>query len=168
MLQKPFQITVASSKNPIDWKRPLANDFPSSNLTRLLSHHIQTKILDPSRLPSILLLIRTNMFPNNSLGPGRVPPTPSEALTIKTKCATAIIAAIPPVVVKQVFAGAGEEENKKTKNEKENKEPDQQAEQAPKTHILENLKPYSKPSGKEGKALNSLPQSQFLTQEFAQ
>lgn len=110
MLQKPFQITVASSKNPIDWKRSLANNFPSSNLTRLLSHHIQTKILDPSRLPSILLLIRTNMFPNNSLGPGRVPPTPSEALAIKTKCATAIIAAIPPVAVKQVFAGAGEEE----------------------------------------------------------
>lgn len=59
--------------------------------------------------------------------------------------------------------------NKKTKNEKGEQRARPAGRASPqKTHILENLKPYSKPSGKEGKALNSLPQSQFLTQEFAQ
>lgn len=48
------------------------------------------------------------MFPNNSLGPGRVPPTPDQALELRAKCAAAIIAALPPIVVKQLFAG-GEE-----------------------------------------------------------
>lgn len=50
------------------------------------------------------------MFPNNSLGPGRVPPTSEEALQLRAKCAAAIIAALPPIVVKQVFAGRQEEE----------------------------------------------------------
>jgi hypothetical protein len=81
--------------------------------SRLLSHHIHTKILDPTRLPAILLLIRTNMFPNNSLGPSRVPPTSEEAAQLRAKCATSIIAALPPIVVKSVFANRGKEEVEK-------------------------------------------------------
>ena len=53
------------------------------------------------------------MFPNNSLGPGRVPPTPEEALELRKKCAAAIIAALPPIIVKQVFAKRGEGEVQK-------------------------------------------------------
>ncbi|KAG9997013.1 hypothetical protein KCU78_g17156, partial [Aureobasidium melanogenum] len=50
------------------------------------------------------------MFPNNSLGPGRVPPTPEEALELRAKCAASIIAALPPIVVKQLFANSKNED----------------------------------------------------------
>jgi hypothetical protein len=53
------------------------------------------------------------MFPNNSLGPGRVPPTPEEAVLLRAKCAASIIAALPPIVVKTVFANRGKEEVEK-------------------------------------------------------
>lgn len=59
--------------------------------------------------------------------------------------------------------------NKKTKNEKGEQRARPAGKASPKKTISsKNLKPYSKPSGKEGKPLNSLPQSQFLTQEFAE
>lgn len=50
------------------------------------------------------------MFPNNSFGPGRVPPTPEEALELRAKCAASIIAALPPIVVKQLFANSKNED----------------------------------------------------------
>jgi hypothetical protein len=50
------------------------------------------------------------MFPNNSLGPGRVLPTPEEVIQLRSKCAAAIIDALPPIVVKQVFAKRGTED----------------------------------------------------------
>jgi hypothetical protein len=50
------------------------------------------------------------MFPNNSLGPGRVPPTPEEALELRAKCAASIIAALPPIVVKQLFSNTENED----------------------------------------------------------
>jgi hypothetical protein len=53
------------------------------------------------------------MFPNNSLGPGRVPPTPEEAIELRAKCAASIIAALPPIVVKQVFANRSKEQVQK-------------------------------------------------------
>jgi hypothetical protein len=53
------------------------------------------------------------MFPNNSLGPGRVPPTPEEAILLRAKCAAAIIDALPPIVGKQVFTKKGTDEVQK-------------------------------------------------------
>lgn len=50
------------------------------------------------------------MFPNNSLGPGRVPPTPEEAVQMRAKCAASIVAALPSIVVKQLFAGGKDED----------------------------------------------------------
>lgn len=61
-------------------------------------------VLDSNRLPSLLLTIRTNLFPNNSLGPGRVPPTEDEALEIKRQCASAMIKALPEFVRLKLFA----------------------------------------------------------------
>ena len=43
------------------------------------------------------------MFPNNSLGPGRVPPTAEEALEIRRRCAAAIAAVIPAFVRDKLF-----------------------------------------------------------------
>jgi hypothetical protein len=53
------------------------------------------------------------MFPNNSLGPGRVPPTSEEAIELRKKCAASIIAALPPILVKQVFANRSKEDVQK-------------------------------------------------------
>lgn len=53
------------------------------------------------------------MFPNNSLGPGRVPPTPEEAIELRAKCAASIIAALPPIMVKQIFADRSKEDVQK-------------------------------------------------------
>ncbi|KAH0169539.1 hypothetical protein KCU67_g3011, partial [Aureobasidium melanogenum] len=109
-LQMPWLTTMGSY---IQWLLICSSwkvGYTNSRLDRLLSHHIRTKILDPARLPTILLLIRTNMFPNNSLGPGRVPPTPEEALELRAKCAASIIAALPPIVVKQLFANSKNED----------------------------------------------------------
>ncbi|KAG9635462.1 hypothetical protein KCU64_g15007, partial [Aureobasidium melanogenum] len=109
-LQMPWLTTMGSY---IQWLLICSSwkvGYTNSRLDRLLSHHIRTKVLDPARLPSILLLIRTNMFPNNSLGPGRVPPTPQEALELRSKCAASIIAALPPIVVKQLFANSKNED----------------------------------------------------------
>lgn len=77
---------------------------------RLLSHHISTTILDPNRLPSLLLIIRTNIFPNNSLGPGRVPPTEDEALDIKRRCASTVLDALPRFVLSRLFPGHAPDE----------------------------------------------------------
>lgn len=70
---------------------------------------MRTTILDPGRLPSILVLVRTNMFPNNSLGPGRVPPTPQEAVEIRKRCAAAIASIIPALAQNVVFKTADAE-----------------------------------------------------------
>lgn len=71
---------------------------------RLLSHQISKTIMNPNRLPFLLLSIRTNLFPNNTLGPGRVPPTDDEALEIKRQCASAMIRALPEFIRLKLFA----------------------------------------------------------------
>jgi biotin synthase-related radical SAM superfamily protein len=47
------------------------------------------------------------MFPNNSMGPARVPPTAAEIVAIRARCAAAIVSAVPDVLLKQVFKEAG-------------------------------------------------------------
>ncbi|GAB7351207.1 hypothetical protein MBLNU459_g1646t1 [Dothideomycetes sp. NU459] len=69
----------------------------------LLSHHIHASILHPARIPSILLVVRTSLFPNNSLGPGRVPPTAHETTEIKRLCAAKIVDSIPEFVRGKLF-----------------------------------------------------------------
>ncbi|KAF1350823.1 PXA domain-containing protein, partial [Delphinella strobiligena] len=76
----------------------------NSRLDRLLSHQISKTIMNPNRLPFLLLSIRTNLFPNNTLGPGRVPPTDDEALEIKRQCASAMIRALPEFIRLKLFA----------------------------------------------------------------
>jgi len=73
-------------------------------------------IMNPDRLPSLLLIVRTNLFPNNTLGPGRAPPTEDEALEIKRQCASAMIRALPEFVRLKLFAS---QEPAATQNEVE-------------------------------------------------
>lgn len=80
----------------------LANSIAS----RLLSVQIQSKILLPIRthLPSALASLRTALFPDNALGPARIPPaSPEEVQAIKRACATAIVSVVPPPVRTRFF-----------------------------------------------------------------
>lgn len=58
----------------------------------------------PTRLPPLLLTIRTSIFPNNALAPARVVPSPAEQVAIKRRCAEAILDLIPAGVAKRFFA----------------------------------------------------------------
>ncbi|KAI5928610.1 PXA domain-containing protein [Camillea tinctor] len=66
-------------------------------LDRLLSHHIQTRILDPAHLPPLLRAIRAAVFPNNAPGsPSLVPPSSDEQLAaLRRRCASALLALVP-------------------------------------------------------------------------
>ena len=66
---------------------------------RLLSHQIRIRLLNPHLLPTLLQTVRTSLFPNNSLGPARIPPSsPQQVLEIKRKCADVVIDAVPEFV----------------------------------------------------------------------
>ncbi|ESZ97600.1 hypothetical protein SBOR_2001 [Sclerotinia borealis F-4128] len=71
---------------------------------RLLSHQIRTHILDPTLLPPLLRTLRQSLFPNNTLAPGRTPPTPAETLEIRRRCAQAILGLIP-IGVRDIYFG---------------------------------------------------------------
>ena len=72
--------------------------------SRLLSHAIQTHVLDPARLPTILRTARAALFPNNTLAPPRTIPTASEQLLIRQRCAETILSLVP-VKIQDVYFG---------------------------------------------------------------
>lgn len=67
-------------------------------------------MLNPRLLPPLLLSVRTALFPNNTLGPGRIPPTPVEAQEIKRACADTLIGALPDYVRSKFFATGDHED----------------------------------------------------------
>jgi len=75
-------------------------------IDKILSHQIHTHLLDPSLLAPLLRTTRLALFPNNTLAPARVPPTPAETVLIRRKCAEAILALIP-IPVRDVYFGSG-------------------------------------------------------------
>ena len=63
---------------------------------RFLHLLIQTHILTPSRLPPLLLTLRTTLFPNNGPpGPARPVPSAEEQLVIRRNAAKAILSLTP-------------------------------------------------------------------------
>lgn len=79
----------------------------TSFLYRLLSHTIQTHLIDPSLLPTILRNLRSALFPNNAPGPATLVPPANEAelLAIRRDCAMALLALIPRPLASLYFAG---------------------------------------------------------------
>jgi hypothetical protein len=73
---------------------------------RILSHAIQTHILDPKLLPPLLRTARAAVFPNNTLAPPRIVPSPSEQLLIRHRCAETILSLIP-AKIQDIYFGAG-------------------------------------------------------------
>ncbi|KIX02004.1 uncharacterized protein Z518_07943 [Rhinocladiella mackenziei CBS 650.93] len=82
---------------------------PNSTLDKFLYHTISTRLFSPSLLPPLLLQIRALIFPNNALGPAPpAPPTPEEALLIRSKAASDILSLIPKSVARIFFAISGD------------------------------------------------------------
>ncbi|KAH8673674.1 hypothetical protein BX600DRAFT_212355 [Xylariales sp. PMI_506] len=71
----------------------------------LLSHYIQSHLLDPARLPPLLRSTRAALFPNNAPGsPSLVAPSSeAELAALRRRCASAIDALIPTMVGKMYF-----------------------------------------------------------------
>ena len=76
--------------------------------SRLLSHAIQTHVLDPALLPTLLRTARAALFPNNTIAPPRTIPSPSEQLLIRHRCAETILSLIP-AKIQEVYFGPGVE-----------------------------------------------------------
>jgi hypothetical protein len=74
--------------------------------SRLLSHAIQTHVLEPALLPTILRTARAALFPNNTLAPPRTIPTASEQLLIRQRCAETILLLIP-AKIQNIYFGPG-------------------------------------------------------------
>ncbi len=75
---------------------------------RILSHAIQTHVLDQNLLPQLLRTARAALFPNNTLAPPRVIPSASEQLAIRRRCAETLLDLIP-AKVQDVYFGVGPE-----------------------------------------------------------
>ncbi|KAH6681799.1 hypothetical protein B0J14DRAFT_577186 [Halenospora varia] len=82
--------------------------FARGRVSRILSHAINTHVLDASQLPSLLRTARAALFPNNTLAPPRVVPSPAEALLIRRRCAETILS-LTPARIQDVYFGPGGE-----------------------------------------------------------
>lgn len=65
---------------------------------------MQIRVLNPAFLPILLRTIRATLFPNNTLGPPRTPPTVEEAKNIKLRCAATLLGLLPSPVAAAFFA----------------------------------------------------------------
>jgi hypothetical protein len=79
-------------------------------LCRFLSHTIRSRLLNPSVLPKLLGVLRASLFPNNTLGPARKPPSAEEAKRIRRDCAAALLGLLPAKVACIYFASESEGE----------------------------------------------------------
>lgn len=71
---------------------------------RLLSHTIHARVLNPALLPPALQAIRRAIFPDDALGPARMPPSDDEVVAIRRECARVIVEVVPPYVRSKYFA----------------------------------------------------------------
>lgn len=71
---------------------------------RLFSHTIRKRLFDPAVVPHALQAIRSAIFPDNAMGPARVPPSADEVVAIRRECARVIVEVIPAFVRSRYFA----------------------------------------------------------------
>ncbi|KAM0820794.1 hypothetical protein AB5N19_06614 [Seiridium cardinale] len=71
----------------------------------LLSHYIQSGLLDPGRLPPLLRSIRSALFPNNAPGTSTLvaPSSEEELVALRRRCASAIWAVVPKSIGRLYF-----------------------------------------------------------------
>lgn len=75
---------------------------------RLLSHHIHAYVLDPTRLPPLLRVVRGAVFPNNAPGASSlIPPSSDEQLAaLRRRCANALLALVPKRVGRLYYSSS--------------------------------------------------------------
>jgi hypothetical protein len=61
-------------------------------------------MLNPTFVPAVLRTLRATLFPNNTLGPPRQPPSDDDIERIKHQCAVAILNLIPQQLATTFFA----------------------------------------------------------------
>ena len=74
--------------------------------SRLLSNAIQTHVLDPALLPTLLRTARAALFPSNTLAPPRIVPSAAEQLIIRQRCAETVLSLIP-AKIQDIYFGPG-------------------------------------------------------------
>ncbi|KAF1918968.1 hypothetical protein BDU57DRAFT_441448, partial [Ampelomyces quisqualis] len=72
--------------------------------SRLLSNVVHKRILNPIFVPAVLRTLRTTLFPNNTLGPPRRPPSDDEIKEIKHRCAVSILGLVPANLAATILA----------------------------------------------------------------
>ncbi|KAK4950796.1 hypothetical protein LTR10_010789 [Elasticomyces elasticus] len=103
-LTSPKQGSGPSHRLPVLARSAHALPRANSTAPMLLSAQIHDRLLDPALLPPLLQAIRSAVFPNNVLEPGRPAPTPEETAEIKCECARAIVDVLPGTVRTLYFA----------------------------------------------------------------
>lgn len=76
----------------------------ANRYARFLSSTVQTRVLDPAILPTLLRTLRASLFPNNGLGPPRQPPSEEETKEIKRRCAATLLSLLPTKLASAFFA----------------------------------------------------------------
>ncbi|KAI9684227.1 MAG: hypothetical protein M1829_003498 [Trizodia sp. TS-e1964] len=72
---------------------------------KFLSHTVESRVLAPKHLPSLLRLLRTELFPYNTLpSPRRVPSSAAEIGAIRQRCARSLLSVVP-APMRRVFFG---------------------------------------------------------------
>jgi len=79
-------------------------------LDRILADKITANTLDPAKLPALLRIARTSLFPNNSLAPPRAIPDAEQALQLRRKAAEAIVDTLPDAAVTIYFVTSEKEQ----------------------------------------------------------
>lgn len=90
-------------------RSPTANIYDlllTIGIFRILSSAIHKRLLNPTFLPAILRTVRATLFPNNTLGPPRQPPSDDEVLEIKRRCANSLLNLIPSNIAATYFAAS--------------------------------------------------------------
>lgn len=87
-------------------RSPLVGHLADFVPTRILSHAIESHVLDPALLPTLLRTARAALFPNNAPAPPRIVPTPSEQLLTRQRCAQTILTLIP-ARIQDIYFGPG-------------------------------------------------------------
>ena len=73
---------------------------------RFLTGLLTTHVLYPELIPPLLLNLRTSLFPQNALAPGRPSPSLTEQCAIKRRCATALLGLVPKSVAERLLLGS--------------------------------------------------------------
>jgi hypothetical protein len=71
---------------------------------------MQTRVLNPALLPSVLRTLRATLFPNNALAPPRQLPSEEEAKQIKGRCAVTLLGMLPVKLAEVFFASPSQVE----------------------------------------------------------